>query len=141
VRAGQVAGTLNSKGYICITVNGKSYKAHRLAWFFHYGVWPVNQIDHIDQNKTNNRINNLREVTNSQNKQNAGKYKCNTSGHKGVSFHKQHKKWAANIRVQRELLHLGYFPTPELASAAYKQAQEIHHTHKPQEKSLCAVTI
>ena len=61
VRVGQVAGTLRHDGYIRIKVNGKLYLAHRLAWFFVYGVWPVEFLDHIDQDKSNNRINNLRE--------------------------------------------------------------------------------
>ena len=67
---GSVAGNSNVNGYVYIKVMGKRYMAHRLAWLYHYGEWPVNEIDHINNIKDDNRICNLRDVTHSENQQN-----------------------------------------------------------------------
>lgn len=130
-RAGQVAGKQLITGHISIKVNRKSHLAHRLAWLFVYGDWPVCHLDHIDQNPSNNRINNLREVTRSQNMQNQGKHKTNTSGFKGVTFHNNRKKWQAQIQAQGKRIYLGLFDTKEIAYSAYLAAQEKYHTHRP----------
>lgn len=79
-------------------------------------------VDHIDSNPLNNRRSNLRLATRAQNGANQRKPSTNTSGFKGVSFHKQRKKWGANIRVNDKLRNLGYFDTPEEAHEAYKKA-------------------
>ena len=106
----------------------KAYlKAHRLAWFFVYGEWPQKQIDHINGNKSDNRISNLRLATASQNLSNKGITKSNTSGYKGVSFNRTKKKWMASIKVNKKSINLGYFLTPEEASEAYKAAAIKHH--------------
>jgi hypothetical protein len=121
---GQKAGGTNSNGYIIIEIKQKSYKAHRLIFLYHNGYLPE-FIDHIDQNKQNNNIENLREVTKSENKYNTKKYKTNTSGYKGVSYHKASKKWAACIRINKKDIWLGLFETRELAYDAYcKSAKE-----------------
>lgn len=83
-------------GYIVIAVNGKRYLAHRLAWLYVYGVWPEIQIDHRDTIRTNNRINNLRESTQGQNRENVRtKQSNNKSGFLGVHLDKQSKKFMA----------------------------------------------
>lgn len=131
VKVGQVAGSLTYNGYIEICVNGKRFLAHRLAWFYMYGVWPVNQIDHEDRIRHHNWKSNLRDLTQSQNNQNTGIPRSNTSGFKGVHFSKTYSKWVAQIKLHGKHTFLGHYDTPELASEAYKQAQEKLHTHRP----------
>ena len=121
---GSVAGTLNSKGYVKIQVDKKLYPAHRLAWLYYYGEWPDNFVDHINRNKSDNRISNLRVVSASVNMRNCGLRSTNTSGFKGVSYFAHRRKWAATIRLHGKSCVLGMFDTPEAASAAYINAAE-----------------
>jgi len=124
--AGKIAGCFNADGYLQIGVNGKIYLAHRLAWLFVNGAFP-SALDHINGTKTDNRICNLRECTAAENQRNVGISKANTSGFKGVYWHKDKKKWYARIGVNSRLKNLGNFATPELASAAYQaKAREVH---------------
>ena len=128
IKVGDVAGNLDQYGYRCIMVDRKSYMAHRLAWLYVFGVWPVDQIDHINCIKDDNRIINLREATQSQNMQNQRKPQKNgTSGFLGVTFFKRRGKWAAYIQVKNKKNNLGYFPTPELAHKAYIEAKRFYH--------------
>ena len=92
---GKKAGTLSKHGYISVGINKKYYKAHRLIWLMHYGQNPKGTIDHIDQNKSNNRIENLRDCSESENRMNQKAYKSNTSGFKGVSFNKNANLYTA----------------------------------------------
>ena len=124
--AGTVAGSPNNCGYILLTIDGQKYHAHRLAWLYVHGEWPTNQIDHIDRDPSNNRLNNLREATQSQNNRNGGLRKNNTSGLKGAYFFKRDQLWMAAIRVNGRQLHIGYFDTKEKAHAAYIAAARIH---------------
>ncbi len=126
VKAGDVAGCPGVNGYLRIRVQSRQYKAHRLAWLYVYGVWPKDQIDHINRNRSDNRISNLREATNKQNQQNTGKQSNNTSGHPGVSWYKQSSKWVARIRHNQKLIHLGYFENLEDAIAARKAAEKFY---------------
>lgn len=126
VKAGDVAGYSNGDGYRYISVQNRLYKAHRLAWLYHYGNWPKDQIDHINRNRSDNRISNLRDVTNKQNHQNRSKSSNNTSGHPGVSWHKQKSKWVARITHNQKLIHLGYFSILEDAVAARKAAEKLY---------------
>jgi len=103
---GSIAGCLGGSGYISITVNRKAYKAHRLIFLYHYGYLPQ-YIDHINRIKTDNRVENLRCATKSQNGINAKLRKDNTSGIKGVS--KFGKKWIAFIKNNKKRIHLGTF--------------------------------
>jgi hypothetical protein len=98
-RAGAIAGSANWKGYICIHINGRNYRAHRLAWLYVTGNWPYAQIDHVDRDKANNKFANLREATNKQNHENLDRRrKDNTSGHRGVYWYKPYRRWMAIIR-------------------------------------------
>jgi hypothetical protein len=97
--AGAVAGTPHPKGYLQIAVRGERVLAHRLAWWFCYGEWPETQIDHKNADKTDNRIDNLREATNTQNHANRGAQRNSTSGIKGVYWWKPGQKWRAQISV------------------------------------------
>lgn len=120
--AGTLAGTTNSNGYRQISVDGRVWLAHRLAWLCLTGEWPEKQIDHIDGNKTNNSAANLRLSTGSQNCANRGCQSNSKSGIKGVWFVPKDNAWTAMIRTKRKGYHLGYFGTPEEASAAYAEA-------------------
>lgn len=121
-----VAGSKNKAGYINILLDGKLYRAHRIVWFYVHGVWPP-ELDHENGDKSYNAIDNLREATRSQNGMNKPKQKNNTSGFKGVTFHSGNGLWHARIGVDGKRIGLGYFPTPELAGAAYKVALATHH--------------
>lgn len=127
---GNAAGCVNGAGYVCITIFQKKYLAHRLAWLLHYGTWPSGVIDHLDHNKINNRISNLRDVsvqTNNQNKIASIPTKNRTSEYLGVYFDKKRNAYLAKIGINKKQIHLGYFDTPEEASVAYIDAKRKHH--------------
>jgi hypothetical protein len=131
VRKGQIAGSINH-GYRRIKIKDKTYSAHRLAWYMVHGEWPENEIDHIDGNKDNNSIKNLRPATRSQNMMNSSNKPRtdNTSGARGVYYHKQREKWSAMITVKRKQIYLGIFDDKEEAIEAYRTAKEIYHDRK-----------
>jgi hypothetical protein len=124
-RIGDVAGCVKD-GYRQIGIDGRRYRAHRLAWLWMTGEWPSAEIDHINGDPADNRIANLRPATSSQNKANARKRSRNTSGWKGVSWHARDRKWRAMIGVAGRQQHLGYFDCPAEAHAAYVRAAEHH---------------
>ena len=124
VKAGSVAGTLNSTGYIYIRVDGKKYLAHRLAWLHAYGYDPEHGIDHLNGVRDDNRISNLREVSQSCNLQNTKTYSRNTSGFPGVSWDKWRRKWRAQIRSQGRNHFLGYYED-SLEAALARYTEEI----------------
>jgi hypothetical protein len=128
-KKGQLAGTKTIHGYIIVGVDGKRYMAHRLVWLYMYNVWPSTDLDHINQDKSDNRIDNLREVTRSQNMQNVTLHAHNSSGHKGVSWLTSRAKWRAYIFVNRQQTHLGLFSNIEDAIKARKNAELTFHTH------------
>ena len=120
--AGCIAGDVKPNGYRFIGIDGHRYRAHRLAWFYMTGEWPPMQIDHWDNNRSNNAWRNLRLATNKNNQANSRRPKNNTSGFKGVYWSKQKRKWAAKINPDRRQVHLGFFDIPEDAHAAYTAA-------------------
>lgn len=126
--AGKTAfSTVLSNGYLSGSINKKTLLAHRVAWAIYYGYFPACDIDHINMDKKDNRIENLRLSTRSQNMFNRGKQLNNTSGYKGVSLHKPTGKWDARICVEKEKIYIGLFDTPELAHKAYcKMANKLH---------------
>ena len=117
---GKEAGTINGRGYSQISVRGKLYLAHRLAWFYATGRWPENEIDHINQVKTDNRFSNLRDVTRSQNEWNQSIPRHNTSGFLGVHFIKSEGKWRARAWHDGRIKTIGRFRTAKEASDAYE---------------------
>ena len=125
VAVGSVAGALNKWGYRRIKVNGRLYMAHRLAWFYTHGEWPYPEIDHINLNKDDNRIVNLRKATSSDNSHNSGKRTNNTTGLKGVV--RRGERWLSQISALGRRLHLGMFKTPEEAHAAYCAAADKYY--------------
>lgn len=119
--ADKEAGSIEAEGYRVITIDGRSYKAHLLAWYYMTGEWPTDQIDHRDAVRSNNTWENLRPATNQMNQFNRGPNKNNRSGLKGVFRASCNRKrpWMAKIAKDGIKFHLGYFETAEAASAAY----------------------
>ena len=126
--AGRIAGGKESNGGWRIKIDGKSYKAHRLAWLYTFGKFPSAYIDHINGNRLDNRLSNLREATNQQNQQNIKKAtKSSTHGVLGASWNTQAKRWSSRIKFDAKRIHLGYFDSAEEAGAAYLKAKrELH---------------
>ena len=131
VKANSIAGYVDKDGYVRIGVNYKQYYAHTLAWLYVYDSWPSLEIDHKNQIKNDNRIKNLRQVTRSENSQNKQLQKNNSSGFRGVDWHKTNQKWRAKIKIKNQLYHRGYFDSIEDAAKAYQAASEKLHTHRP----------
>ena len=130
-REGKTTGYKSKIGYVQICVNAKLYYAHRLAWFYVYGIWPNNDIDHINGLKYDNRLCNLRRATRTENNQNTEKYSNNVSGLRGVYWHKAAQKWCAEIKVNGKKTYLGLFDTKELAHNAYLKAKAELHEFQP----------
>ena len=127
VKIGDVAGSFKIRGYFEIIVGKNSYKLHRFIWIYHYGDIPSGMlVDHIDGNKVNNCIENLRLATPTENLQNS-KIRSNNSGIKGVWWYKSRNRWRARIRICGKEFHVGYFHTKEEAEAAVIAAREKHH--------------
>jgi HNH endonuclease/AP2 domain len=124
-KIGDKAGYLNAKGYIILTLNNFKYYMHRIIWCYHFGlILNQLQIDHIDGNKANNMIENLRLATNSQNGSNKKRAHCNSKSNiLGVSWSKARNKWKAQIKKNNKDFHLGYFLNQEDAIAARKAAE------------------
>lgn len=122
--AGQGAGTKSTvNGYVSILFFGFRFYAHRAVWAMHAGVWPLDQIDHINHDRKDNRIENLRAVTVKENARNVSKRPDNKSGVTGVYWHKQRKKWHANIGVDRRYVSLGLHDNLDDAKKARAEAE------------------
>lgn len=129
VKIGDIAGCHGSSGYYQIRIDRRTYLAHRLAWLYVHGCWPSSQIDHINGNKADNRLVNLREATIGENMQNfrSARSDNKSCGLLGASFHKPTGRWRAQIQVNGRVLHLGRFDTAEEAHVAYLAAKrELH---------------
>lgn len=123
-KVGSIAGSL-SKDYLRIRIGNKGHLAHRLAWLHVTGEWPAEQIDHINQDKLDNRFANLRAATGGQNQSNTKGW--SSSGYKGVYRAYGENKWHAKIRRGGKLLSIGYFDDPAVAHKAYcDTASRIH---------------
>jgi|688.fasta_scaffold389513_2 hypothetical protein len=113
-------------GYVLIKFMKKTTTVHRIVFLYHHGYLPK-CIDHINGNKSDNRIENLRDATHCQNMMNIGKSSLNKSGYKGVSFQKTSKKWIAQIKQNKNIFYLGLFDCPKKAYEVYcKKALELH---------------
>ena len=122
INFGSPAGWVDSRGYITITSKSISYQAHRIAWLIVHGKWPDSTIDHINGNPSDNRLDNLRDATYSENLANRRMHKRNPYGLKGVCYDKRRKRYFASICCNFKSKFLGYYDTPELAHEAYKVA-------------------
>lgn len=123
--AGEIAG-YEALGYIVVCLDGIQYQAHRVIWLIVHGIWPTNFIDHRDGKKNHNTLENLREATKAQNSQNSPMRADNTSGFKGVGWHREKSKWRAYIhlggRRGGKYKHLGYYDDINEAADAYSKA-------------------
>jgi hypothetical protein len=114
---GKRAGWMHRNGYWSIRVGGKNYLAHRLAWLHHYGEWPTTSLDHINRDRTDNRIANLREASIAENQRNRV----------GIGYRMENGRWRARIGNAGKILHIGIFDTESEARAAYEQAKRDLH--------------
>lgn len=131
IKCGSIAGSdKNNTGYNHIQIDKKMYKAHRLAWLYVYGSFPDDQIDHIDGNRINNAILNLRNVDYKENFKNKRIYKSNISGCSGVCFDKLKNKWAAIIKIDGKQKHLGYFVSLDEAIKVRTDASALYGYHE-----------
>lgn len=119
----------NGLGYKRGKIFGHDYLAHRVIWAMETGAWPVDQIDHINHNKTDNRFVNLREATATENQRNRSMQKNNTSGHTGVFWDKRDGKWSAEIRAGGKQINLGHFDNMDEAIATRAAASIEHGYH------------
>lgn len=128
--AGKTAGSINALGYAMIGIDYKDCLAHRLAWLYIYGTFPENLIDHVNGNRSDNRICNLRLATKSENAQNMKRANTNNKiGLLGVTFSKFAGKYVAQIMINRKKRHLGYFVNKDDAHNAYLEAKREIHSH------------
>jgi len=131
-RLNRPAGTLdNLSGYIQISINSKYYRAHRLAWLYQTGDWPIYQVDHINGVRSDNRWCNLREATRLQNMQNQKITTRNQSGFPGVSWLNGAEKWRASIQLNNKFIYLGFYDDPLEAYFVYWLAKQKLHTFNP----------
>jgi uncharacterized protein YdaU (DUF1376 family) len=121
IQKGAIAGSNATDGYKQVRVGFKTYRAHRLAWFLTHHAWPDGEIDHINGDRADNRLCNLRVVARATNMQNQRRaHNDNHScGLLGVTWNKQHKRWQSKLQVNKKMHHVGYFETAESAHAAY----------------------
>lgn len=128
---GNIAGSLNKSGYIRIKINDSSYSAHRIIWLYVYGKLNENlQIDHKDGNRSNNKLDNLREVTQSINQQNQRRHKIGKSGYLGVYYMPTKNKYKAEINQNGKRIYLGLYSTIEEAILFRKIAEKEYGYHK-----------
>jgi hypothetical protein len=132
VKIGDTAGFHDSRGYIIVSFQGKSIKAHRFIYYCYYKELPE-FIDHKDRIRNNNKILNLRKSTKKENAHNIGISSKNTSGIQGVRYHKTRKKWLATININKKQTHLGLFKTIEEAAKARKEAELLYYPFRNQE--------
>lgn len=121
------AGAINDAGYIVVCINKKKYRVHRLIWLYMTGVWPEFEVDHINCIGSDNRWENLREATGSQNTANQRKRSDNISGVKGVSWDKTCNKWRARVKVNGKETLIGYYNNKEDGARAYANAAKWMH--------------
>ena len=129
--ANTIAGCLYDNGYRYIHVTPNSYLEHRLVWLFSYGRWPSAGLDHIDGDRANNLISNLRSASHLENAQNQKVKKTNTSGFTGVQWCAKRSKWEASIVLNYKGIYLGAFDLKEDARDAYQKAKARYHTFNP----------
>jgi HNH endonuclease/AP2 domain len=127
-KLGEPIGNLNSYGYFVTCFAGQKYFVHRIAWMLHTSKDPGKfEIDHINGDTTDNRACNLRLATHGNNMHNSKKHRDNTSGFKGVYWHKKAKSWMGYSRVNGKMFNLGLYPTPEAADKAVRAYRETLH--------------
>lgn len=128
ISQGSAAGRLTTNGYVSIGISGKEYLAHRLAWLYEKGKWPVGLIDHINRDRKDNKFCNLRDVSPEDNAHNVSMRSDNTSGQTGVYFNHASGKWVAYINVQGKRKYLSFSePTREKAVELREAAENTYY--------------
>ena len=127
--AGNIAGYMEVQGYIAVGIDGSMFKSHRLIWKLINGTEPE-EIDHINHDRADNRLENLRAATDKINRKNRKLPKHNTSGVMGVSWHEQHKKWYARIGIGKRRKFLGLFDSLDEAAEVRKAAEKEFDYHE-----------
>lgn len=126
--AGQVVGSKSGNGYLQVKIKSRvPYLVHRVIWAMHYGEWPTGSVDHINRDVADNRIENLRMATASENSRNRKLHSTNTSGYKGVVWVARVKKWRSQIIIHGVYKHLGYFSEKQDAIDAYSAGSALYH--------------
>ena len=131
IKKNRKAGHLSKDGYVDIRIKNCLYPAHRVAWVMMTGSWPDNFVDHINRIRSDNRFVNLREATKAENAQNTDLPSNNTSGYKGVVWHKPNRNWCAQIIINKKHIHLGSFEKLQDAINARIEAEKKFFTHSP----------
>jgi hypothetical protein len=127
-KVGDVVKKKDSHGHLQVRIDGKQYSAHRLVWLFLFGKWPSGQIDHINGVRSDNRLENLRDVNATINAQNIHNARSDSKTKLlGAAFHKASGKYVAQISVDKKIKHLGLFSTPEEAHQQYLAAKRNLH--------------
>lgn len=133
IAAGSEIKTMLANGYLAVRHQGKRYLVHRVVWLMKNGRWPDGQIDHLNHNRKDNRIENLRDVSASENQRNKSLHKNNSSGETGVSFHKRSSKWRVTYQgMNGKHVHVGLFGSfDEAVTAKAKAISEggFHRNH------------
>lgn len=123
-RADLTAGYFHkASGYFKVTCRQRVYPVHRVVWALIHGEWPLDQIDHINGDRSDNRPENLRDVTNSENRKNCGLYRRNKSGVSGVRWRENRSRWEVSIRDKGSLKYLGLFRDFDEAVEVRREAQ------------------
>lgn len=126
-RKGDIVGFMSAEGYLTVGIKRKTYKLHRVIWAMHHGVWPTDDVDHINGIRSDNRICNLRAATRAENSRNKVQKSGTASGLKGVVWNKNARKWMALIAVGGKRHYLGYYDNPSAAHQAYRDAAVHYH--------------
>jgi HNH endonuclease len=124
---GTVTSDPSRDGYLRLRIDGRKHLQHRLAWLYMTGTNPNAEIDHIDGNRANNRLQNLRLASHSENQQNRSARSKNSSGLLGVTWHSKIGKFQSRIMHNHKAHHLGYFSSPNEAHQAYLEAKQRLH--------------
>ena len=128
IKVGRQAGTPTSEGYLALQINKKKMFAHRAIWLYVHGVWPPEEIDHINHVRNDNRLCNLRLANRLENSHNTQKHVKNMSGHKGVAWHNRNQKWQVQLQANRKTFYVGQFA--QLADAVQARAIAEIFLHK-----------
>lgn len=131
--AGKEVAAVRNWGYVCVRLHRKTYQAHRIIWDLMHPndrLKPGEEIDHIDHDRANNRLSNLRKTSRKENSRNLSLARNNTSGVTGVRYDRSRSKWRAEIKVEKRPILLGRFDSFEDAVAARKAAEEKYGFHK-----------
>lgn len=126
IKKNKPAGTINLHRYWQTQIDGKIYKNHRLIFLMFYG-WLPDQIDHIDRNSLNNKIENLRQATNAENQKNSKVKVTSTSGIKNVRWEKRRSRWLVRLKVNGQEKHIGYFKDVEIAKTKALEARKLYY--------------